>query len=146
MGGVQLTTIAKPDVVVLASGPVPVYYERHLSTGGMMPAPHGTSIHGPTSHQRLQYVAALMGVGEDRLPIRAEATHSIKWTDQTSLDAAIQSFRTDTRRRFTGFVSLLVDTGLITKEEATDIEPVIKVTVHDERTEPSTTLTTTVMP
>lgn len=142
----QLTTTARPDVVVLALGPVPVYYERQLSTGGVMPTPHSSSIHGPTSQQRLQYVAALMGISEERVPIRAEATHSIKWTDQASLDAAVQSFRADTRRRFAGFLSTLVEAGLIPKEEAGDIEPAIKVTVHDVRTEQSTTLTATVMP
>jgi hypothetical protein len=142
----ELTTRARPDVAVLALGPVPVYYERHLSTTGVMPTSPGTSIHGPTTEQRLQYVAALMDMNENRLPIRARTTHSIKWTDQPSLDAAIQSFRADTRRRFAQLVSELVDAGLVTKEEAADFEPVINVMVDDVRTERSTTLTTTVMP
>jgi hypothetical protein len=142
----DVTTHASPDVVVLALGPIPVYYERHLSTGGVMPMPSRSSIQGPTSQQRLQYVAALMDISEKSLPIRAEAFHSIKWTDQPSLDAAIHSFRADTRRRFARIVSDLVQAGLIPKEEAADIEPVITVAVHDYRTERSTTLTTPVMP
>lgn len=137
-----LTTAARPDVAILATGPVSVYYERHLSPAGMLPSAGSTSIHGPSSEQRLQYVAALMGTGENDLPVRGRRPREIKWRDQPSLDAAIRSFRDDTRRGFIALVKDLVEADLIPKEEAADIEPVIRVTVHDVRTGRSTPLTT----
>lgn len=137
-----LTTIARPDVAVLATGPVSVYYVRHLSPAGVVPAPHSMSVNGPTSDQRLRYVAALMGDGEHRLPVRGRTAQTIKWTNQASLDAAIESFRDDTRQGFADLVNALVVADLIPKEEAADIEPAIRVTVHDVRTGRATPLTT----
>jgi hypothetical protein len=136
-----LTASAKPDVSVLALGPVPIYYERQLFAAGYLPSPSGVFIQGPTSEHRLQYVAALMGISENRLPIRAQATHEIKWTDQPSLDAAIKSFRTNTRRGFAGLVSRLARAGFIPKEEVAAIKPTIDLEVHDVRTNQSIALT-----
>lgn len=137
----EFTTTAEPDVVVLAMGPVPVYYERRLSKSGNLPPPHSRSDDGPSSGQRLLYAAALMKIRAENLPIRAHAYHTIKWSGQRPLDEAIQSFRADARRGFDVLVRQLVTAGLVAKEEASGIEPVINLRVHDLRTEPSSPLT-----
>ena len=136
----ELTTYASAGVVVLSTGPTPVYYERKLSPAGVTPPAHSLRHSGPNLRERLRYVAALTRRDIERLPIRDHESHAIKWQGAAALVRAQQEFRADVERRFARMVSDMIDAKVLTRDEAATLAPTITVTLHDHRSDKSVAL------
>jgi hypothetical protein len=126
----SLTPAALAGSIVLATGPETVYYARWLKRFGSTPTGPQQSIGGPTSEDRLRYIAALIGDSQE-LPLRATEGRSHKWRSQSALDSEISDLKQDILRRHSKLVQMLVDEKLLTADEAKAApKPSIKVQVH----------------
>jgi hypothetical protein len=128
-----LTTYAQAGVVVLATGPTPIYYERRVTPAGSGPSRGGTLVRGPTGADRLRYVEALTG----QTPALTDDHHRGE-RRRPGLDIAAIStqFRRDIERQHAGLLRDLVSAGFLTTHEAAGLSVDADLSVvdaHDHR-------------
>ncbi len=137
----ELTGLVIPGAVVLATGPKPMYYRRHVSPSGMPPSRGSSTEGGPSSEERFKYVAALIGIDFNQLPVQGVEGHSVAWEGMSRLDGAIERIRASIVQRYAELVRLLVQRELLRDDEAAALRrPVIEVVIHDARSDQSTPL------
>jgi hypothetical protein len=111
-----------------------VFYFRNVSPPGMGPAGSHHDWSGPSSSDRLAYVAALLGQAGRPLVVSANESRTVVWRSQQQLDSEVAVFRADINRRFRLLVTQLVDARLLSSEEANRVPaPRVTVTVRDLR-------------
>jgi hypothetical protein len=82
----------------------------------------------------LKYLAALVPVDAEMLPVKAVEFHKLAWQDQAALDAKIVSIREDINRRHAELVTLLENSRVLTAEEAGAApQPEVDVVVYHRR-------------
>jgi hypothetical protein len=119
--------------ILLALGPVAIYYCRLLSKAGELPPPTDHDRSGPLTWDRLRYVAAL-GHFKGKMPIYDSMYRSVIWRGQSALESEVSDFKQDILRRFSTLVKMLQDANLLTAEEASALpSPVIQMRVEDRR-------------
>jgi hypothetical protein len=131
----SLTPYPHPGVVVLATGPEPIYYRRTLSRPGETPATSETIMGGPSSADRLAYVAKAAGIVEATLPIRGDETHSIELNTDAALPVTLNRIRADVRGRLNQLMQLLSAAKLLTERDAAAQQPPVVLEVLDRRSE-----------
>jgi hypothetical protein len=137
----QLTGFAHPGVVVLATGPKPVYYRRSVSSAGSTPSASSSTEGGPSSELRLRYVAAVAGIDETQMPLQAVEWHSLRWQGIQHLDDAIGQIRGSIVQRHVQLLRLMVQRQVLLEDDiATLPAPAIEVVIHDARSNKSTPL------
>ena len=130
----KLTPFAASGVVVLAPGPTPVYYQRTVGPAGSTPAGSTISIGGPSTSDRLKYLAAVAGVDVSTLPLRGEEHESLAWRGAAAIDAAVARIREDLRRRYALLLGILVNARVLTGDDAAALPPPqVSIIVHDAR-------------
>jgi hypothetical protein len=117
----RLSTASRPGSVVVANGPRTVYYERTLSEPGRGPAASTLRIGGPTSDERLAYIAALLGTDRSQLPVRAQESRNAPARGTAGHQAAVDEIRNDFERRSEALVRLMVERGALTEAEAATV-------------------------
>jgi hypothetical protein len=135
----ELTGLAFPGAVVLATGPKPMYYRRHVSPSGMPPSRGSSTGGGPSSEERFTYVSALLGIDSNQLPVQGVEVHSVAWRGMSRTDDAIEQIRANIVQRYAELVRLLVQRELLQDHEAAALRrPAIKIEIHDARSDQST--------
>jgi hypothetical protein len=129
-----LTEFAHPGAVVLARGPTTIHYIRDVSPPGMQGAASSSDRPAPTTRDRLEYVAALLGVTANTLALKANESRTVVWNPGMDIDTQAGSYRADIQQRYDRLVRTLVQEGLLTGAEAQALPaPAIIVTVQDKR-------------
>jgi hypothetical protein len=124
----SLTSYAASGVVVLATGPTPVYYERRVTRAGSGPSRGGTFVEGPTGADRLRYVEALTG----RTPGLTDGDHrGVRRRPGLDVAAISAQFRRDIEQQHAGLLRDLVAAGFLTAREAAELSVDVDVTVVD---------------
>jgi hypothetical protein len=130
----QLTTFAYPGVVVLASGPTPIYYQRITVPSGVLPFEPQLDTRGPSTMDRLKYVAALGHLDPETLSLKPEEFHALAWQGEAALEAEMARIRQDIGHRYTALLRRLVNARALTPEEASAApQPEIEILVYDRR-------------
>jgi hypothetical protein len=123
---------AGPGAVVLATGPTPIYYERRVSSAGRGPSTSDHFYDGPSGGDRLDYIAALVGLGSS-LPLSGDEHRSIKWRGEAALADEIAAFRQDIDSRYALLLEMLVSGALLTRDEAAALPLDVTINVNDLR-------------
>ena len=130
----EVADVVTPEAETLMLGPRPAYYHRRIAPAGQAPSRAVTSRSGPTVDDRLTYVAALIGVSANELPVRSHESRSIAWRGTVSFDATISEIRKDVLRRYDALLTRLLASFVMTREEVeAHPKPRIILTVHDFR-------------
>jgi hypothetical protein len=119
----KLTPFAASGVVVLAPGPTPVYYQRTVAPAGSTPAGSTISRGGPSTSDRLKYLAAFAGVDASTLPLRGDEHEPHAWRGAAAIDAAVARMRADLRRRYALLLGTLVNARVLTGDDAGALPP-----------------------
>ena len=125
-----LTSSVYAGVTVLATGPTPVYYRRTVAPAGRTPSGSTVFLDGPTGDDRLNYVAAAVGID---LPVRGYEQHSVTVKDGSSLDSELTRIRTDLSVRYRRFIHTLIEQSLLPADAAGWDLPPIDLEVEDYR-------------
>jgi hypothetical protein len=129
-----MTPFAHPGVVVLSMGPKPVYYRRTVAPAGQTPAGGSVETGGPTTADRLQYIAALLRITVEDLPVQASESHTVIWRGAAELSAAIDRIRADALRRYARLVSMLRERGVFGDGEPAELSADrVEIVIHDAR-------------
>jgi hypothetical protein len=131
--GYRLGTSGQPGLVVMSTGPVPVYYQRIVAPAGSTPAASSLQRAGPTADDRLRYLAWLSGRIDGDLPVRGTETREIRLDVSAPLDRALEDVRSDILRRWSMLAQALVRTSALSKESAAAELPALDFVVHDSR-------------
>jgi hypothetical protein len=126
----RLTPDSQAGVVILATGPTPVYYERRVTRAGTGPSRGGTYVDGPTGADRLRYVEALTG----QTPALADdVDRGVRRHAGLDIAALSTQFRHDIERQHATLLRDLVAGGFLTPREAGElpVEVEIELTVVD---------------
>ena len=124
----------QPGAVILALGPVPVYYMRIVRNTFQFPTwSHFSS--GPSVRDRLQYLNELLS--PNRVEFHPTEYVTLRWTDDARFSAAIAAARKEVRRRYDRLIATLVQSGRLTALDAQRLPPPIDVQVFDLRTDRS---------
>ena len=130
----KLTPFAVSGVVVLAPGPTPVYYERTVGPAGSTPAGSTIAIGGPSTSDRLKYLAEIAGVDASTLPLRGEEHEPLAWRGAPAIDATVARIRQDLRRRYALLLGVLVNARVVTGHDAAALPPPhVSIIVRDYR-------------
>ena len=130
----DLSTLGHSGWTVVAPGPVPIFYRRIVAPAGETPAFCDSSTGGPTSDQRVEYLAALARMRPEDLPVRGVESHSIPLGAPTGDDAEIARIKADVARRYAQLLSMLVSAKVLEKSAAARFEPAIDLDVENRRT------------
>lgn len=130
----DLSTFGNSGWTVVATGPVPVYYRRIVAPAGQTPAFCDSSTGGPTSENRVQYLAALARMRPEDLPIRGVESHSIPLGAAAGDDAEIARIKADVAQRYARLLSMLVSAKALDESAAAKYAPVIDLEVENRRT------------
>jgi len=129
-----LTSFAASGVVVLAPGPTPVYYRRTVAPAGMAPAGSTVAIGGPSTADRLKYLAALARVDAATLPLSGNEQASLAWQGAAAIESEVVRVREDLRRRYAMLLGMLVNARVLTDDDAGALsQPQVSIIVHDIR-------------
>jgi hypothetical protein len=119
---------------LLSNGPRAVFYFRSVSQPGSTPAATVHDWGGPSSEEKLSYVAALLGSFGQRLIVSATEPRRMVWRNHQDTEAEITAHREDILKRFRLLVSQLVEANVLSADDATAIPPPrIAITVRDRR-------------
>jgi hypothetical protein len=129
----RLGTSAQPGLVVMSTGPIPVYYQRIVAPAGSTPSANSVHRAGPTADDRLRYLAWLAGRSNGDLPVRGIDTREIRLDVSASLDPALEGVRADILSRWSLLAQALVRTSALSKESAAAELPALDFVVHDWR-------------
>ena len=129
----RLTTFPRSGVSVLATGPVPIYFERRVAPAGQGRDGGMSTVFGPSAAERVKYLATLANLDERELPLRGDESYSIVWRETTNLDAELERIRGTITERFGRLLQVLVSAGVLTSEEAERQSPQIEFEVRDMR-------------
>jgi hypothetical protein len=124
----RLTSHATSGDVVLAVGPTPVYYQRHVGAAGEGPSVSSSTVGAPTAADRLRYVEALTG---EPPAFSAYAHRSVRRSPALDTTAIAAEMRRDIEQRYARFVHGLVATGDVSEIEASGLSVEVAVTVVD---------------
>jgi hypothetical protein len=91
-----------PGVVVLSTGPHPVYYSRTLTTTFQY-ATSGVITGGPTDEDRVTFLRA-MSADTGTMPFRAHTQVFVGWSTAEALLQRVQDLRDGVEQRFRGVV------------------------------------------
>lgn len=128
----ELTRFARSGVVVVANGPTPVYYERTVVPAGVSPAGHSIGMDGPSTRDRLAYLAAVARVRLDSMPLNGYDQYPVRRQDVVSRDAEVARVRADVLRRYRDLLERLIRAGALTSDEAAALPPpAVNVVVHE---------------
>ena len=131
----ELTSFAASGVVVLAAGPTPIYYQRSVSRAGQTPAFRQVTMRGPSTADRLKYLAALAGFDASTLPLTGYESYPLAWQGPASVDAEVVRIREDVRRRYALLLKALMEARALAVEDANALQPLpVTVILHDGRT------------
>ena len=120
---------SNPGGVLLTRGPVDTYYFRIVSPPGETAVPIWHDQTAPLARHRFQYAWALLGQSTRPGLLGEIESRSVVWTNQQSLDAEIEAFRSELGRRFAGLLQQLVAGNFMTADEARELPP-LKITVQ----------------
>jgi hypothetical protein len=104
----ELTPFARPCFTVLSPGPIAIYYERAVAPAGQTPVPHVLSIGGPSTPDRLNYVAALAGFEPSQLPLSGHEQYAFAGQGDASVTAELARIRQDLGARYAQLLQMLV--------------------------------------
>ena len=130
----DLSTFGNTGWTVVAPGPVPIYYRRIVAPAGQTPAFCDSSTGGPTSDQRVEYLAALAKMRPDDLPIRGVESRSIPLGTGVSDEAEIARIKADVAQRYARFLRMLVSAKVLDDSAAAQYAPAIDLEVENRRT------------
>jgi len=128
-----LTRLAT-DAVLLADGPVPMYYQRAVLPADQTgPASDGGS-DGPNLIQRFEFLKALHTQAGLTLSVFSSESTSVAWVSQAALDETITSHRADIVARYRGMLNALVGKGFMSDAESSELSsPRIILRIYDAR-------------
>jgi hypothetical protein len=129
----RLGTSAQPGLVVMSTGPVPVYYQRIVAPAGSTPSVSVMHRDGPSADERLRYLAWLAGYFTGDLPVRGIEYSEARLDIGAPLDPALDGVRADILSRWSLLAQALVRTEALTKESAATALPALDLVVHDAR-------------
>jgi hypothetical protein len=130
----ELTHIAASGVVVLAPGPTPIYYQRTVAPAGQTPVGHSVGIVGPSTADRLKYLAALGGFNASTLPLNGRESYPLAWQGTAAVDAEVVRIRENLLARYARLLEVLVNARVLSAEDASALPaPPVTVIVHDGR-------------
>ena len=133
IGSYRLREYSTHETVLFAPGKHPIYFERSVSPAGQTPA---SSTHYSDIDKdvfRLEYVADLLSVPEESLCLSAHPSLTVNWQGKTSFLRAVTQFRRRLESCYSGTVNQLVNSQLLTPNEASALKPKVKWTVSDIR-------------
>jgi len=131
--GYRIGTGAHPGLVVLSTGPTPVYYQRILAPAGSTPAGSIVQRSGPSADDRLRYLAWLSGTPESDLPVHGIEIREIRLDVGAPLDRTLEGVRADILSRWSLVAQALVNRSALTKESAVEELPTLDLVVYDSR-------------
>jgi hypothetical protein len=112
----ELTPFANPSVAILAPGPMPIYYRRVVARPGQAPSLGSLEIGGPTTADRLKYLAALANVDVEMLPLQSRESHSVAAPGRTPIEAESARIRQDIGAGRTALLRRLVNARALTPD------------------------------
>lgn len=126
----EFRSCGRPDLGLLAPGPLNVCYERYVSDAGIFPALPSHSRSGPTINDRLNFIRpAVLNLELNSIEIK-----SIAFKDDTTTRAEMAQLVEILRRRYRYLLSELVKNGMLTDREAATLSnPVIREEIVDLR-------------
>ncbi len=136
----KLTTLAAAGHRVVAPGRTVVYAERkfpHPPTG-MGRCSEGLT--GSSDEERMHYLAKLLETSVEALPLKQNSSHRIVFQDPAGFLQAAKTIAMNARSSFAALASQLLEAGLLTAGESSELAPRIIVTVHDARIDRSVPL------
>jgi hypothetical protein len=123
---------------VLAEGPHPIYYRRHISPPDWIPSgPSSHTIEGPDATDRLKYLEELL---EHWLPVSAVEAITLKWTTAQRLETQVRAHSDTIGRQYREMLRLAQSANLLSADEVKALVPIIDVRVKDLRRNKSTRL------
>jgi hypothetical protein len=128
-----LTPFPHAGVVVLATGPQPIYYRRVVAAAGHVPASSVTTVSGPTGDDRLKYVAAAAALQPDNLPLRGLEQHSVVLRDGSTLETELARIRRDLGQRYHRLLAMLIERNFLPPDIQTMRVPEIDFEIEDHR-------------
>jgi hypothetical protein len=106
-------------------------YERTVAPAGSTPAGHSLSVDGPSTADRLKYVAALLHVEYADLGLRADDRYPVAWRGDAALQGEITRMRGNTLQSYAALLQHLIDAQLLTPDDATALgQPEVRVRVR----------------
>ena len=129
----DLSTFGNSGWTVVAPGPVSVYYRRIVAAAGQTPGFCDSSTGGPTSENRVEYLAALARMRPEDLPIRGVESHSIPLGAAAADHAEIARIKADVAQRYARLLRMLVSAGVLDASAAAKHEPIIDLEVENRR-------------
>jgi hypothetical protein len=121
----------EPGLIVLATGPHPVYYSRTVTTAVQYPVSEA-STGGPNDEDRIDYLRA-MSPETGGSPFRAHTVETVTWSSPEALSLKVRELRSLVERRFRS----LADRARPSRSIPWDVvmEPPIDLHIVDQRTD-----------
>lgn len=132
----ELTTIPRAGRELLADGPTPVYLGRREALRGF-----GTvrsSIDRP--EERIAWVAEMLRTEPEHLELKRRYGPVVPWTTPEDYLARVQVVEREIRAHFAETVQALLEAGHLASHETRGLEPVLEVSVCDDRDDRSVPL------
>jgi hypothetical protein len=78
-------------------------------TAGLVPPARLMEIPGPTSHDRLAYVAALLGIEMSAMPLSAQEGHLVTWAGSSAFHREIERIREEILHKYAMLLRQMID-------------------------------------
>lgn len=134
----RFSSAVESGAEALTGGVRPTYFVRHLSRAGETPNPFACDVGGPTSADRLAYVAAM--VGQASVPLSDFRYKEVKWKGAAELQRTVTEAKREVETAYTSLLELRQENGWMTAGEAAALRPGIRVELHDLRKDRSENL------
>jgi len=127
----RLSTAGHQGLVVLATGPTPVYYQRILAQAGTRPSASVVERAAPSADLRLPYLAHLAGMTIESLPVRGLEFREVRLAAGAPVETTLASIRAEMLSRWSAIARALVQRGALAAQSAATALPAIELVVHD---------------
>jgi hypothetical protein len=127
----RFTSPIERGAAPLTVGVSPTYYVRDLSQAGETPFASSCDVRGPTIRDRLAQVAAMLRT--ESVPLHEIELESVASKDADDLRRRVTAARRRVETTYTTLVESLREDGLLTREDAANLRPEIRIELHDLR-------------
>lgn len=111
--------------VVLAPGPVTIYYSRNVVPAGGAFGGSRSDTTEDRDERRVEYLGELLGAARDELELTAKPSYTVVWTDEAAFRDEYARIESELKRKL----------RKIARQLGVDAEPRVEIEVEDRRSE-----------
>lgn len=130
--------VPRRGLVVLATGPRPVFYSRTLSRTSQY-AVSDLRLGGPTDDERIAYMRAMMG-STGPPAVHAETNEWVRWINADALVRRVRELRAEVQRRYNTRIEDSLRRAYRLSANSATAQPRVEVRLIDERIDRSVPL------